>query len=223
MPGLYDRPVLAIDPGMHTTTIKRADADAAGRWAITGSDDKTVRVWSLADGSLLRTIRLPVGPGEVGKVYAVAMSPDGTLIAAGGWTRWTDADRQQQIYLFKREESGELDPTIDGLPRAALHLRFCTGWPLCLAAMLGEDRLRIYSRSRDWAEVARDRSYGGDSYGVAFARDGRLATTGHDGKVRLYARGRTGDLKPVLVTTPGGNYPSGIAFSPDGSRLAVGY
>jgi WD40 repeat protein len=54
-----------------------------GSWAVTGSDDKTVRIWSLATGALLRTIRLPAGPGEVGKAYAVAISPDGALIAAG--------------------------------------------------------------------------------------------------------------------------------------------
>src|SRR3982074_3807340 len=82
--GLYDRPVLTIDPGMHTAMIKRTDVDAAGRWAVPGSLDKTIRVWSLADGALLRTIRLPAGPGHVGQVYGVAMSPDGTLIAAGG-------------------------------------------------------------------------------------------------------------------------------------------
>ena len=27
-PGLYDRPVLVLDPGMHTAPIKRADVDA---------------------------------------------------------------------------------------------------------------------------------------------------------------------------------------------------
>src|SRR4051812_20819163 len=69
-PGLYDRPILVIDPGMHTGPIRRAGADARGRWAVTGSHDKTVRVWSLAYGTLLRTIRLPAGPGNVGKVYA---------------------------------------------------------------------------------------------------------------------------------------------------------
>ena len=92
--------MLALDPGMHTAPIVRADVDAAGRLAVTGSEDQTVRVWSLADGTLLRTIRLPIGPGNVGKVYAVAISPDGALIAAGGWMRWTDADPQEQIYLF---------------------------------------------------------------------------------------------------------------------------
>ena len=49
-PGFYDRPVLAVDPGRHTAPIARADVDvgidpsAAGRFAVTGSHDKTVRV-----------------------------------------------------------------------------------------------------------------------------------------------------------------------------------
>ena len=118
--GLFDRPVLAIDPGMHTNTIRRTVADRDGRWVATGSDDKTVRVWSLADGALLSTIRLPAGPGNVGKPFAVAMSPDGALIAAGGCTR---ADPQEQIYLFDRATRA-LVRRIEGLPTEVLHLAF---------------------------------------------------------------------------------------------------
>ena len=69
--GLYDRPALALDPGVHTAPIRRADVDRDGRFAVTASEDKTARVWSLADGRLERTIRLPTGPGNVGKAYAV--------------------------------------------------------------------------------------------------------------------------------------------------------
>jgi len=81
---LYDHPVLIINPGMHTAPIRSVGVDATGRLAVTGSDDKTVRVWSLSDGKLLRTIRMPAGPESVGRIYAVAMSPDGALVAAGG-------------------------------------------------------------------------------------------------------------------------------------------
>ena len=136
--------MLVIDPGMHTAEIRRASADRDGRWAVTGSDDKTIRVWSLADGSLARTIRVPAGPGNVGKVYAVAISPDGTLIAAGGWTRWTDADRQEQIYLFDRE-SGVLKQRIEGLPEVVDHLAFSPDGTR-LAAVLGDGKgLRVYT------------------------------------------------------------------------------
>ncbi len=124
--GLYDRPVLVFDPGMHTAPIKRADVDADGRFAVTGSDDRTVRIWSVADGRLLRTIRLPVGPGNVGKVYAVAISPDGALVAAGGWTGPTEAVNRSNIYLFDRE-TGALVKRIDGLPDVVYAPRLFAG------------------------------------------------------------------------------------------------
>jgi WD domain, G-beta repeat len=81
---LYDRPVLAVDPGMHTAVIWSQAVDPEGRFAVTGSADRTVRIWSAADGKLLRTIWIPVGPDPVGDIYAVAISPDGSTIAAGG-------------------------------------------------------------------------------------------------------------------------------------------
>jgi WD40 repeat protein len=218
---LYDRPVLVVDPGMHTAMIRRADADRAGRWGVTASEDKTVRVWSLADGTPVRTIRLPAGPGNVGKAFAVAISPDGALIAAGGWTRTITATDSEQIYLFDRA-SGKLVKRIEGLPDEVNHLSFSQD-SRRLAATFGG--IRLYDRDRGWSEAARDADYGDQSYGAAFAPDGRLATTSWDGKVRLYAAELQGTVRPaVAIDTSDGRQPYGIAFSPtDGVRLAVGY
>lgn len=219
-PGLYDRPVLVIDPGMHMAPIKRASADAAGRSAVTGSDDKTVRVWSLADGALLRTIRLPTGPGDIGKAYAVAISPDGALIAVGGWTRMSEDDPQEQIYLFNRE-SGTLVRRVAGVRQVVVDLAFSANGHLLAATLGGGAGLRVYARERDWAEVARDEDYGDFSYGAGFAPDGRLATTALDSKVRLYSGDLEGDIRPVVTAAPV-SAPYDVAFSPDGTRLAVG-
>lgn len=216
-PGFHDRPVLVVDPGQHTAIINRADADALGCFAVTASADKTVRVWSLANGRLERTIRLPAGPGNVGKSYATAIDPLGQVIAAAGWTG-SDLEGEQ-IYIYDRA-TGALRLRIGGLPDVVHHLAFSPNGQHLAATLGGPNGLRVFSRDRNWSEVARDAAYGNSSYGAAFAPDGCLATTSLDGLVRLYGP----DLQLWASTKPpGGARPFGVAVSPDGTRVAVGY
>ena len=112
MTPLYEQPVLVIDPGMHTAPIQSVAVDAAGHLAVTGSHDKTVRIWSLADGKLLRTIRMPAGPSHMAKAFAVAMSPDGDVVAAGGGTK---GGGEHLIYLFQGR-TGKIAYVISNLP-----------------------------------------------------------------------------------------------------------
>jgi WD40 repeat protein len=215
---LYDRPVLVVDPGMHTGLVWSAAADAEGRWAVTGSADKTVRIWSLTDGTLTRTIRLPAGPGKVGRVAAVAISSDGKLIFVGGSLR-TVAGPQEQIDQFDRD-TGVLLRHIDGLPDAAFGLASSTDGAL-LAVTLRTGGLRIYEKNTDWTEVAHDEHYNAPSYGVAISPDGAVATASFDGRIRLYAKDLRGAIQPTSILT-GSPRPYEVAFSPDGTRLAVG-
>ena len=74
-------------------------------------------------------------------IRAVAISPDGALIAVGGWTRWTEADPQEQIYLFNRD-AGTLVRRIEGLPDVVRHFAFSPDGARTAAA-LGHGGLRL--------------------------------------------------------------------------------
>src|SRR6266542_2849506 len=51
-----------------------------GRTLATGSEDKTVRLWEVATGEAVATLR-----GDEGRVFSVAFSPDGRTLATGSW------------------------------------------------------------------------------------------------------------------------------------------
>jgi WD40 repeat protein len=222
---LYDRPVLAIDPGMHTAKIWTQAVDAGGRFAVTGSADRTVRIWSVADGKLLRTIWIPVGPQNAGAIFAVAISPDGSTVAAGGWTEGRKPPFP--IYIFDRESGNLIARIHDDLPNVAVFLTLSPDGRY-LAATLGSTGLRVFDRNKDWSEAFRDDQYGDQSDGAAFSRDGRLATTSYDGLIRLYQYDLDTDHPNFRrvgnpVRAPSGNQPFGLAFGSHDKRLAVGY
>ncbi len=76
---------LDLDTGGHRGVIRSLSVSQDGRFLASGSDDKTVRVWEAATGTSLITLRGQIGPGAEGVINAVALSPDGTRVAVGGY------------------------------------------------------------------------------------------------------------------------------------------
>jgi len=70
-------PVLLIETRRHVDSIGAIATDTQNRWLTTVSDDKTLRLWDLKTDALLQTFRPPLDNGFEGKLYGVAMSPDG--------------------------------------------------------------------------------------------------------------------------------------------------
>jgi WD40 repeat protein len=218
-------PVLRMDPGEHTAPIRSLAADRLGRWLATVSVDKTLRIWDLTNGRLTSTFRPPIGLGTAGELWAVAMSPDGAWIAAGGSTQFYDPTRDASppgysIYLVDRA-TGRLLRRLSGLPQFVNSLDLSAdGRTLAVGFGSGGLRLADVEQGRLLAE---DRDYAGPVVSVSFAADGRLLTASHDGLLRLYRF--DGSRLRLLIKrgAPGGDKPVKARFSPDGKRIAVGF
>ncbi|HUD88585.1 MAG TPA: caspase family protein [Xanthobacteraceae bacterium] len=210
-------PALRIETGMHVGPIFRLSVDQACRIAVTGSLDKTIRVWSLPDARLLRTLRVPIGPGNGGKIYAAAISPDARWIAAAGWDARWEAAHEMNVYIFDAA-SGALVTRVGPMGGATNHLVFSPDgrW---LAAMNSTGGGMKVIDTQTWRVIAKDDSYTRDSYGAAFGSDGRLYTVADDGKLRRYSPGPA-FKKEKEVTTNGD--PQSVDIDPRGQLLIVG-
>ena len=215
--GLSSEPVLRIETGMHTAAITEISVDATNRFLVTASIDKTVRLWELPSGRLLRILRVPIGEGSDGKLYSVAISPDGGTIAVGGFT--SSVGEGSNVYLFDRA-TGTLIKRIGGLPNVITYLCYSHNGQY-LAATLGDDGVRVYS-SESYATAVEDKACGDSSLSADFDRDGRLVTACYDGFIRLYAPVGPGPLQLLFKRRLSDGRPVSVRFSPDGSRVAVG-
>ena len=221
--------VLRLDPGMHTATIHRIGVSADGRLLATASEDKTVKLWAFPEGKLLRTLRPPVGPGDEGKVYAVALDPAGRWVAAGGWDKDVTPKNLACFVTLFDTSTGAVRARLGPLPNVVDDLAVSPDGSRLAAGLGGSNGVRLWDVARALGGDARpafeDREFGGVVYGLAFGpagtpAAGHLAATSYDGHVRLYS---PDGQRLAKAKAPGGERPFGIAFSPDGRILVVGY
>ena len=79
-------PVLdALPLGMHDNppTILELAFSPDGRWLVSGTTEGEIRMWDVATGEALVVFAEPTEQGNLGRISAVAFSPDRALLAAG--------------------------------------------------------------------------------------------------------------------------------------------
>ena len=211
------QPILRLETGMHTAPIRAAAVDAAARTLVTVSDDRTARLWSLGTGDLIRILRPEIGRGSEGQLFAVAMSPDARFVVTAGSTGF-EREKASSFYVFETA-TGRLVRRVGGLPEAVNRLAWSPDGRYVAAELLGANGIRLFE-TNEWREVSRDADYAGSVYGLGFDGYGRLAAAAFDGNIRLYDP----SLRLMAKTkATGGMRPETVAFSANGSMLAVGY
>ncbi len=212
-------PVLRIEGTDHAAVIMGLAVSADGTRVASASHDRTLRIWSMPGLEPVRTVHMPVGPDIGGVVATATFSPDGKFVATSGWTgTWNGADGPWCFYVVA-VESGDIVKMVCDQPKRVNHLEYSRdGQYLAMALKIGGG-IRVY-RTSDYSMVFEDRDYGDTSTWVEFDATGRLVSCSNDGKIRLYDK----DFHRIAVgEVPEHRKPDSLSFSPDGSKIAVGY
>jgi WD40 repeat protein/serine/threonine protein kinase len=218
-----------------------------GRLLATGGDDDAINLWDVQTHQLHR--RFPTGAAST-MVQALDFSPDGRHLAAAAKDQkvrlWNLTDGEEVILSDDLLATGGLAftpdgrlvtvsaegviKTIDVVARRTL----ATSSPYTRAAgyvaAFSRDRRLVALGCEDgavkilsvdpFAEVRTLKAHTGEIANLSFGAGGdRLASTGNDLSVKVWDM-RTGQVALALDILE--RRASGMAFSPDGQRIAVG-
>jgi WD40 repeat protein len=184
-------PYLELDTKGHMALIRSLVFTRDGSELISASDDKTIRVWDTDTGRLKRAIRGEIGEGDPGKVYAVALSRDGRLLAAAGALGEGNPIR---LYDFA---SGQLIGLLKGHNDAVLSLDFSPDGSELVSGSV--DNTAIIWDVKQRTQVARLKGHTGDVNAARFTHDGSAVVTASDDDTIKLWRASDGALLDTLT------------------------
>lgn len=190
-----------------------------GRTLITGGDDGTVRLWSLADGRLTRIIA-----GHRTGITAIAISPDGKLLAngsRGNTDEQVDLDDPVRLWsLADDQDPGLLLPPPSGQIASTDSLAFSPdGRTLAVTASDGMVRLWNIEDQKPAGEPLPKELVGRHYNNLAFSPDSTTLAVGGRRTAVLFTVA-TGAVLAQMALEAEDVYA--LAFSRDGRTLAVG-
>jgi WD40 repeat protein len=82
----FSQPRIVINSMGHSAKIQNLNFTPDGTKVISIAEDKSIRLWGVSTGEMLKKFESQIGDGSNGMLYASAISPDGNLLAIGGYT-----------------------------------------------------------------------------------------------------------------------------------------
>jgi WD40 repeat protein len=188
----------------HTHYVLSVAYSPDGAWIVTGSHDRTAKVWNARTGAFLRELRVPADP-----VMSVCFSPDSTRIVTGtydGPTKVWDARTGKPLLDLR----GHTQPVLS-VAYSPDGTRIATG---------SEDRTARIWDARTGTPLVILKGFQETVRSVAYNPDGtRIATSSEDGTATVWDAGTGQQVLALLRRTPG---ITSVAYSPDGTRFMTG-
>ena len=189
----------------HGNDVNSVAFSPDGLTLVSGSDDKTIRLWDVATGHQKQILTR----GHRGDVNSVAFSPDGTTLASGS--------DDNTIRLWDAN-TGTYKATLVGHTGDVNSVAFSPNGDT-LAGGSDDDTVHLWN-ARTGAHIRTLIGHTWSVYSVAFSPDSRTLASGSvDHTVRLWDVA-SGKHKATL--TGHAHYVNSVAFSPDGRTLASG-
>ncbi|MFF9623898.1 trypsin-like peptidase domain-containing protein [Streptomyces griseosporeus] len=188
----------------HNDQVSSVAFSPDGRTVASGSYDHTVRVWNVADRSILR--------GHDSGVLSLAFSPDGRVLATGG--------AEGTVKLWEVASGKALGSLKEDSPTAVLSVAF-TPDGRTLATGSFDPTVRLWDlASRTIRRTMELPDEASQVNSLVFSPDGQtLATADTEGTAILWDVD-SGEPRDFLVGHSA--FVTSVAFSPDGSTAATG-
>ncbi|AFZ21799.1 protein kinase domain-containing protein [Allocoleopsis franciscana] len=187
----------------HSQRVSSIAISSDGQLIASGSEDKTIKVWNLGTGQLLRTLT-----GHSEGIRSAAISPDGKWLASGG------DDKTIKLWNL---DTGKLLRTLTGHSDIVQSVTISPDGKL-IASGSNDKTVKLWN-----LETGQEiRTLTGFSYfvvSVAISPDGQTLVSGAD-KIYLWHL-PTGNLIST-ISDPSGNVIPSLAMTPDGETLVSG-
>ncbi|KZP21263.1 hypothetical protein FIBSPDRAFT_931700 [Athelia psychrophila] len=200
----------------HTTKLPHATKDLVksvafspdGTKIVSGSYDKTVRVWDAVTGQAA----LPPLEGHEGEVLSVGFSLDGTKIVSGS--------RDETVWVWDAV-TGQLDlPPLEGHEDQVWSVAFSPDGTKIVSGS-GDKTVRVWDAVTGQAALPPLEGHEGEVFSVAFSPDGTKIVSGSGDKTVRVWDAVTGQA--ALPPLEGHEDPVwSVAFSPDGTKIVSG-
>lgn len=103
-------PRIVINPLGHSGKIYNILFTPDGKKIISVSEDKSIRIWDTNTGEMISKFESQVGDGPEGMFYASAISPDGKLLAVGGYP--VNEEKKNYIIIIDIEKGEQVSTAV---------------------------------------------------------------------------------------------------------------